>query len=79
MILSENAKTVSFNGLNFQKAQNGKYSKYSWIAEITEIYEMDENLEIATGLKWPKQQLWLIWFEVTEMPKIASYDRYFLD
>ena len=27
-------KKVSFDGLNFQKAQNGKYS---WIAEMTEI------------------------------------------
>ena len=33
--------------------QNGKYS---WIAEMTETYEMDENVEIAKGLKWPKQQ-----------------------
>ena len=40
---------------------------------MTEIYEMNENVEIAAGLKWPKQQLWLIGFEVTEMPKIASY------
>ena len=44
-----------------QKAQNGKYS---WIAEMTEIYEMNENVETAEGLKWPKQHLLLIGFEV---------------
>ena len=31
---------------------------------MTEIYEMDENVEIAKGLKWPEQQLWLIGFKV---------------
>ena len=40
------------------------------MAELTEIYKLDENGEIAEG---PKQQLQLIGFEVTEMPKIASY------
>ena len=30
---------------------------------MTETYEMDENVEIAKGLKWPEQQLWLIGFE----------------
>ena len=64
---------LTFNNLNCQKAQN---SKYCWIAELTEIYELDENGEIAEG---PKQQLYLIWFEVTEMPKIASYGWYFLN
>ena len=34
---------------------------------MTEIYEMDENVEIAEGLKWPKQQLWLIRFEVISL------------
>ena len=34
---------------------------------------MDENVEIAARLKLPKQQVRLIAFEVTEMPKIASY------
>ena len=32
-------------------------------SKMTEIYEMDENVEISEGLKWPKQQLWLIGFE----------------
>ena len=38
---------------------------------------MNENVETAEGLKWPKQQLLLIGFEVPEMPKIASYGWYF--
>ena len=52
-ILEMVKKKVSFNGLNFQKTQSGKYSL---ITGLTEIYEMDENVEIAEGLKWPKQQ-----------------------
>ena len=42
---------LTFNSLNCQMVQNGKHS---WIAELTEIYELDENWEIAEG---PKQQL----------------------
>ena len=30
---------------------------------MAKTYEMDENVEIAKGLKWPEQQLWLIGFE----------------
>ena len=39
---------------------------------MTEIYKMDENGEIAEGLKWPKQQLLLIGFEVSEMSFMAD-------